>query len=281
MITFRDQHICINGFAELHGTTTPLPIFFAKVDFLHEVFNQLRLWGKDCIVISGNGDYCVGSQFHPIGEHLASMVPENVKKVFAQNCLIRKDHPNYYKFEIIPIGLENYIPCKQSIWGEGIPPNGVEKQKLLNRIDTSVIPEITDKLYSNFSVWTNPSHRQLLKNICTTSPHIVWQEPTLTSEQFYREVLKYEAIVCAQGNGPGDNHRIYEVLYLNRIPITFNVGMYEKLHKNFPVVCLEHETMLMDYSYIQRRIDQEKNKMWDRRLLCIDYWIEMIKNYRI
>ena len=271
------DHICINQFALLHETSDPVSILFSKTDWLHNDFRAIAEWGNLCVVVCGNSDYCIGNSYHPYGEKLADLVPENVIRVFCQNCLIEKDHPNYDKFVILPVGIENYFECKRGGCGF-IPNNAIEKHNLLSTLDTSV-SVVSDQLYSNFLVRSNcqsRDHRELIRKISIQSSHIKWQDPTLTTEEFYREVLNHEAVVCAQGNGSGDNHRIYEVLYLNRIPITFNREMYDRLHKNFPIICLEQAEMLRDESYISKMIQETKNKKWNRDMLYMPYWLDMI-----
>jgi len=274
----RTDQICMNVFSMLHETIhNGVTIVFCKTDYLHYDLEAIARFGSPCIVICGNSDYCIGHSYHPIGEKLAHCVPHNVIAIFCQNCLVRKDHPNYNKFVIIPIGIENYMECKrQDI--RGIPCKAVEKYELLSTMNADV-PPVTDRLYSNFMVRQNCQslkHRETIRKISIESPHIKWQEPTLTSEQFYREVLDHEATICAQGNGPGDNHRIYEVLYLNRIPITFNAEIYDRLHKNFPVVFLEQAEMLNDKKYVLSFIERAKNMKWNREILYSPYWIDLI-----
>jgi hypothetical protein len=273
----RTDHICINQFSLLHETTNSVPVLFSKTDWLHNDFRAIAEWGNPCVVICGNSDYCIGNAYHPYGEKLADIVPENVIRVFCQNCLVKKDHPNYDKFVILPIGIENYLECKRGGCGF-VPSNAIEKHNLLSTIDTSV-SSVSDQLYSNFMLRQNcqsREHRELVKKISIESLHIKWQEPTLTTEQFYREVLNHEATICAQGNGPGDNHRIYEVLYLNRIPITFNGEIYDRLHKNFPVVYLEQAEMLYDKSHMSALIRQAQNMDWDREMLHMPYWLNVV-----
>lgn len=273
----RTDQICINQFALLHETSNPLPVIFSKTDWLHYDLDSIEKWGQQCVVVCGNSDYCIGHSYHPFGEKLADIVPENVVRIFCQNCLVPKDHPNYDKFVIVPIGIENYIECKRKDCGF-IPTHAVEKHTLLNTLDTSVSP-ISDQLYSNFTVRHNcqsREHRELIRKISIDFSHIKWQEPILTTEEFYREVLNHEATVCAQGNGPGDNHRIYEVLYLNRVPITFNREMYDRVHKYFPVVHLEQVEMLTDRVYVSNLIQKAKTKEWNREMLYTPYWLNMI-----
>jgi hypothetical protein len=268
----------MNVFSMLHGTIdNGVHILFSKTDYLHYDFEAIARFGYPCIVICGNSDYCIGHPYHPFGEKLADCVPDNVIAIFCQNCLVRKDHPNYNKFVVVPVGIENYIKCKRQDISE-IHCKAVEKYTLLSTMNTDVSP-ITDCLYSNFMVRSNCQslqHRELIRKISIQATHIKWQEPTLTSEQFYSEVLNHDATICAQGNGPGDNHRIYEVLYLNRIPITFNREMYDRIHKNFPVVFIEQSEMLNDRVYVLSLVEQAKNMKWNREMLYAPYWMDVI-----
>lgn len=81
----------------------------------------------------------------------------------------------------------------------------------------------------------------------------------------------------------GDNHRIYETLYLNRIPITFNKIMYERLHHNFPVILLEDESQLSNVDLIKNKINIIKNNFPENykeiKELKFSFWEEKIKNF--
>lgn len=271
------KQICINLFSYIRKTKNKIPIVFSKTDWLHSDFEAIKQKGKECIVVCGNSDYCVGHSYHPMGEALVNLVPSNVIKIFSQNLLIKKDHVNYNKFEIIPLGMDNYVSCNRKNCGT-IPTHAPEKYHLLNTLDINVSP-IKETIYSNFTLRTDcqsKHHREIIKKISENCPHIEWHENNLTHEEFYKEVLKHEAVVCAQGNGPGDNHRIYEILYLNRIPITFNKKMYERIHKNFPIICLEKEEMLEDFLYIKDLINQTKTKIYNKEMLYSKYWFEKI-----
>ena len=274
----RTDQICMNVFSTLHETIdNDINIVFSKTDYLHYDLQAIARYTIPYIVICGNSDYCIGHPYHPLGENLADFVPDNVIAIFCQNCLVRKDHPNYNKFVIVPVGIENYMKCKRQEIND-IHCKAVEKYTLLSTINTDV-PPITDCLYSNFMVRQNCQslqHRELVRKISIQTHHIKWQEPSLTSEQFYNEVLNHEATICAQGNGPGDNHRIYEVLYLNRIPITFNRELYDRIYKNFPVVFLEHVEMLNDKVYVFSLIELAKNMKWNREMLYAPYWMDVI-----
>jgi len=252
--------IQINKFSHLHNGTT---IIFCKTDFLIQEFESIKKLNNDVILISGNADYVIDL-------NLFSLKPKNVKKWYAQNPMFVNDI-----LQPIPIGIENHLPSIRE--GHGI--GWGERVKIKQEVIDSQENKIPNKfIYSNFNLNTNFEHRSIIKKICIDSEFIDWEEPNLTVDLFMKKLLEYEAVVCAQGNGPGDNHRIYETLYMNRIPITFNKVMYENLHHLFPVVLVENYEDLSNYEVMRNKINEAKNKNWDRSILEMDYWIKNIIN---
>lgn len=250
----------INKFSHLHDGNK---IIFCKTDFLQQEFKNIEKINGDVVLISGNSDYA-------IDERYLNILPKNVKKWFAQNALINNEI-----IETIPLGLGNSLPSSRGEY-HGIGYSNLSLYDNIFSIKTEVSP--SKLIYSNFNISTNYSHRIQVREICSTSNFIDWDEPNLSLETFLQKILDYEAVVCAQGNGPGDNHRIYEVLYMNRIPITFNKIMYDNLHKNFPVILLEDINLLKNYDYMTSRINEVKNKNWDKEMLYSKYWINKIKS---
>jgi hypothetical protein len=251
--------IQINKFSHLHDGVNYI---FCKTDFLLEEFSYINTLNNEVVLISGNSDYVIDN-------NIFSKLPKNVVKWYAQNALITNDI-----LECIPLGIENYEPAIRNNHGIGYDRVRIKDFKINNKED-----KIPSKfIYSNFNVETNRNHRNQVRNVCINTNFIDWDEPTLSLESFFDKILDYEAIVCAQGNGPGDNHRIYETLYMGRIPITFNRTMYDNLHKNFPVVLLEDINLLTDIDYMSKAIKTAKNKTWDKNKLSCDFWIDKIKN---
>lgn len=249
-----------NKLSELHNGKT---IFFTKTDFIVSDLIEISKLKNDVILISGNSDYVIDNV------HL-KLIPNNLKVWFATNAIV--SHP---KIVNIPLGIENYKPALREGHGIGYDRVKIKDDFISNYVDRS--PK--GLMYSNFNVHTNPTHRTQVKNICIQSPHITWEEPTLSVERFFDRVLDFEAVVCAQGNGPGDNHRIYETLYLNRIPITFNKTLYSLLHYNFPVVLLDSPEQLLDYNFMVSEINNKKTKVWDKNMLDLNYWKNLILSY--
>jgi hypothetical protein len=252
--------IQINKFSSLHDGKN---IIFCKTDFLLSEFEEIKKIQNDVVLISGNSDY-------EINHVQISRLPSNVKKWYAQNAMITND-----VIECLPLGIENlHNSYRGDFHGIGYSRVQIKENLILNQ----EIKSPHKLIYGNFNISTNYSHRTQVREICRTSDFIDWDEPNLSLETFFTKILDYEAVVCAQGNGPGDNHRIYEVLYMNRIPITFNKIMYDNLHKNFPVILLEDINLLKNYDYMTSRINEVKNRNWDKEMLYSKYWINKIKS---
>jgi hypothetical protein len=247
----------INKLSQFHNGET---VIFCKTDYIAEDFKYIATLPHNVIFITGNSDYC-------ITDEIVETAPKNIKKWFCQNRL--SDSP---LLESIPLGLENTIPCKRD--GHGyVWPHAAEKTDLLSKI-YDVKP--SKFLYANFKIETNTSHRIPLKSICQQSDIIDWQEPVLTYPEFMQHILDHEAVICAQGNEWGDNHRIYETLYLKRIPITFHPTLYKFLHHKFPIILCESMQELYQEDLMYEKIKEAKTKSWE----WTDYnkWKQLIED---
>jgi hypothetical protein len=253
----------INKLSYLHNNSNTL---FCKTDYIFEAFRYIQNINQDIVFITGNSDYC-------ITDHIVNMAPKNIKIWFCQNRL--SDHP---LLKSIPLGLENTLECK--IEGHGLVwPHAREKPDIISK---SPKTEPSKLIYANFSINTNPAHRSLVQQICQQTKHITWTEPSSNNyKKFISDILQHKAVVCPQGNGPGDNHRIYETLYLKRVPITFNPIQYKYLHRLFPVLLLENEKDLYSQDLLPEIdklfIEVQKNNCF----LSINTWLDLIKKQSI
>lgn len=248
--------ITINRFAlDFHDKGD---VIFCKTDYLFEAFKEIESSNRNIVLISGNSDYSVTPE-------IASKAPANIKFWFCQNAMFNHD-----RIMAIPLGLENYFDGRAGhghVWG-----HAAEKIEKITEADTSVIP--SKLLYANFDIKTNPKHRTQIREVCQKSDIVSWTDPTLSYGEFVEDILDHEAVVCAQGNDNGDNHRIWETLYLNRIPITFNPWQYETLHHKLPVILCESEKDLLDEDVIKEKINIAKKK--SREWVDYNMWSKLI-----
>jgi len=254
------NHIEINKFSDLHDEEN---IFFCKIDFILNAFQTIKQLNNKIILITGNSDYCVT-------DDLVSKAPANIVKWFCQNRL-----SDNILLDSVPMGIENTVKCK--IDGHGyVWHHALEKPNIL-KIESFQKREISNLIYSNFKVETNPPYRSKIKQITSKLSYITKDEPNLEYKEFAKRINSHEAVLCPQGNGPGDNHRIYETLYLNKIPITFNKKLYKYLHYNFPIVCLDSFEELQSEETIRQKINEKKQLTYNKNMLEMDFWINKIK----
>jgi hypothetical protein len=255
----------VNKISQLHDGEN---IIFCKTDWILEDFKRINTLNNDVIFITGNSDYC-------ITDDLASKAPKNIKKWYCANRL--SDNPI---LESIPAGVENTIACKRE--GHGyVWDHAHEKTKVLSNVQTNT--KTTEFLYSNFNVNTNPSHRIPIRDISKQQEYITWHDANCSYSDFAKQILDHEGVICAQGNDRGDNHRIYETLYLGRIPLTFNILQYKYLHNIYPIVLLKDINELLDKETLKKRIAEVKHG--PTTYLDCDYWLNKInekaKEYNI
>ena len=252
----------INKLSELHDGKN---IIFCKTDFIQQEFQYINTLENDVILITGNSDY-------PIDHHKFNVRPKNIKKWYAQNALV-----NHEDLIPIPIGLENKIPSLRDGHGVGYFDRVTEKERLLNR---SIEISPTKGIYANFNISTNPSYRGAVKNFLNNCDFIDWEPSNLTLESFFDKVLDYKMVLCPIGNGV-DTHRLWEVLYSGRVPITIKTGNYKihELYEKLPVIILNDLNELKNQNYINYQYENLKNKKFNRELLDTEYWLSTIKNF--
>ena len=252
--------IQLNKFSILHNGET---IIFCKTDYLSSEFENIKRIKNDVVLISGNSDY-------GITDDIINELPNNVIRWYAQNALV-----NHEKLIPIPMGIENKLPSLREDHGIGYYERVELKETLLKR---NIIKHPTKKIYSNFNVDTNPHHRNQVKHICESSNHIYWETPNLSLETFFDNILDYEMIVCPAGNGV-DTHRLWEVLYSNRIPITVKIGDYKiyELYEQLPIIILDSIEDLGNIEIINFKLMEIYSKTFNLETVDLNYWINKIK----
>lgn len=255
--------IQINKLSKLHDGKN---IIFSKLDLIEKEFDFISKINNNVILITGNSDFFVD-------DNLVNRMPNNIKFWFAQNS-----KTDSVKVIPIPIGLMNYEHSTRGIdYGLGFFEDSQENY-IQKYIEQSKLIKPKKLIYSNFTVQTNPNHRNIVRDICIETEFIDWVKPDNNIgycpeffNPFYNDILNYEAVVCPTGHGI-DSHRVYETLYLNRIPIVFDTELYRRLHYQFPILCLPDVNLLKNKNYMEEKIIELKNKDWDQNILTSDFW---------
>jgi hypothetical protein len=257
------KYIEINKLSHLHNGSS---IFFCKTDYILSEFKNIEKQNNNTILITGNSDYAITDQ-------ILTLAPKNIKKWYAQNAIA-----NSPILEPLPIGLENKLPSERENHGIGYFDRATLKESLLNKKIDSKNKEPTKFLYANFNINTNPDYRNPIKKICQNIDFIDWEEPNLLLDSFFDKVLDYKMIVCPAGNGL-DTHRLWEVLYSNRVPITFIIDNYRlyDLYRKLPIVLLNNIQQLYDKNLIEDLYLDCYNKIYQKDMLDINYWIYKIQ----
>ena len=262
-LPYMKDFIQINKFSSLHNGQT---IIFCKTDYILEEFKYISKLDNKVILITGNSDYSIDDRFINIAPI------HNIKAWYAQNALSNADI-----LKPIPIGIENRFPSKRDGHGIGYLDRVKEKEEILNNLHTQTIPN--KFIYANFNINTNINHRKILKTLSIDLPYIDWEEPTLSIFELYSRILDYKMVLCPIGNGI-DTHRLWEVLYLNRIPITIKTGNYKlyQLYNRLPIIILDNIDQLYNIDLIKNLYKECYNKIFDSNILNINYWIERISS---
>ena len=251
--------IQLNKFSELHDGKN---IIFCKTDLLNDEFNHITKLENDVILITGNSDYA-------ITDDIVKSSPKNIKKWYAQNALTNSD-----LVVPIPMGIENKLESLRECHGIGYFERVQEKENLLNNIKNK---EPEKFIYSNFNIRTNYTERIKYKNISIDCSHIDWEESNLPLHDFFNRMLDYKMILCPIGNGV-DTHRLWEVLYSNRIPITVKVNNYGiyKLYEKLPIIILDKIDDLFNYELIEKKYKDVMSNNYNLELINYNYWKDKI-----
>jgi hypothetical protein len=235
-------------------------IFFIRFEHRKELISKLKNYNKKCCLITGHSAGEISHQ--EVENH-----PDCVQKWIGQN--LNSTHPIAIG---LPVGIEdseehNYADRK------------IELLLKMNEETKHFEPE--HKLYANFDISTNPfnrAERPLVAKICLNNLncncHIhssVAQK--IDIEDYYKIVSNHKMTVCPGGLGK-DTVRMWEVLYLNRVPIVKK--SFPMLHfKNLPILFIDDWSELNNYEYLIQEYNKIKNNSLN--MLDLDYWINFIK----
>lgn len=183
-------------------------------------------------------------------------IPNNCK-IYAQNVGKENTNNNVYS---LPIGLEN------TKWFRHI--NKIQK---INNIKQKVPNKLC---YCNFNTSTNPTIRipaaeYMKKSYITHDMHT----NGYNYDEYLNNILDHFFVFSPPGNGI-DCHRTWEALYLNRVPIIYNVYKSD-LFENLPVVIINSETEITE-EFLLKQKQIILNKSYNFNKLKFSFWKDKI-----
>lgn len=240
-------------------------IFFSKIEYLNETFAKIRDVKNNVILISGNSD-------REINDTIIGCAPKNIKYWLTQNA-------NSEKILGIPIGLENQIECK--LKGHGVAwKHAIEKHKYISN-QPCIAPE--EDVYANFSISTNFNQRNAISKLCQSIDYITCDifdhHAGANSRSFYNyisQIKNHHMTICPPGNGI-DCHRMWEVLYLNRVPIVQQSTVMNHF-SDLPILYIQDWNQLNDKEYIFSEYNRVKNN--NKQKLQFKYWESLVLSLR-
>ena len=190
------------------------------------------------------------------------------KKVFQKKP---KFINNWYSINALH-SHEDLIPIPIGISDSYNLSNSSNKQ-ILN-LKTNNIFDKEEKLYLNFRVNTNSSHRSKNLKLLKDKEFVVDDTGTENIENYLDMLTKYKYILCPLGNGI-DTYRIWESLIAGSIPVVPNNNAY-RAFKHLPIIFydnpedlsvkyLENYAKNLDYSNLQEK-------------LTVPYWLKVSDN---
>lgn len=252
-----DEIIQLNKFSKIHNNRS---IIFCKTDYILREFEYIKNIQSQVVLITGNSDYA-------INDKITAIMPSNIKLWYAQNCIT-----NHQIVHPIPMGIENKFESFREGHGISYPDRVKLKEQLLSR-NINITP--SKFIYANFKVNTNYKHRSIVMDLSQKLKHIDWEDPILTLEEFFDRILLYKMTLCPIGNGI-DTHRLWEVLYSNRVPVTIKAGDYKiyKLYEKLPIVVLDKVSDLVNAKLIEEKYNDAINK--SKTMSNFSYWYKLI-----
>ncbi|NBW13094.1 MAG: hypothetical protein EBR82_34245 [Caulobacteraceae bacterium] len=229
---------------------------FVYTDILNFFFkNILPFIQTKFILISHNSDLGVSSEYERF------LNSDKIIKWYCQNAAF-----NHEKLIPIPIGIAN----KQ--WEHG---NEEIFKKNYNDFKDK------NKAFGCFNITTNSSFRTRIWEICSQSK-ICDMYSKLDFQTFVKIMSKYKYTLCPIGNpvagSAGDNHKVYESLYVNSIPIVFENQkiIYDNIYKYLPVIFAQDVNILSDEIKLEEEFLKIKEKSKEK--IDFNYWKNIINN---
>jgi len=227
-------------------------IIFCNTHYVKYLFKALKSCNlKNLILITHQSDISINKKLY-------DKKPDCISKWFGINI-------NYEVHNLIPIpiGLSNYYSPKNLFY------------KDFKKSDLDSIQKVNE-MYVNFNVNTNRKVREkLVKNLEDKSSFYIEKE-NKDLNAYLTSLINFKYVICPEGNGI-DTHRFWETIYAGSIPVSEN-KITLKASEGLPVILLDSYDELsaeIIFNYVL------KENSFDVEKLTVEYWINLMKNYRI
>lgn len=132
-------------------------------------------------------------------------------------------------------------------------------------------------VYMNFSVETFPSERKYVYEKFVDKPWVTTGTfvPTLEGRAAYlRDIRNHSFVLCPRGNGV-DTVRIWETLYLGRIPIVIDTIVHKDWH-DLPILFIQSWDEVTE-EFLHKKQEEFASKKWNLEKLKVGYWIDKMR----
>ena len=169
----------------------------------------------------------------------------------------------------------------------GIPNNERQSRTHIVQADQSLVrrawkasaqlgKKLSPRLYSNFSVRTNPRERQNVLEIVQSLPGVKKGKFQLSKGGRFRDLRNLASsklVVCPRGHGL-DTHRFWESLLVGAIPIVLAHDHCAIIARSYglPHIALSDWEELRDFSQILEAWEITQSTSWDYSPLSSLYW---------
>jgi hypothetical protein len=136
---------------------------------------------------------------------------------------------------------------------------------------------ITNLVYMNFNVNTFYEEREKVYNWFKDKEWVTIGNIQNTIEGrkiFLREIKSHTFVLCPRGNGI-DTHRLWETLYLGRIPIVLK-HIANQDFRDLPICFIDDWNMITE-SFLEKEKVRISSQTFSLEKLKISYWINKIR----
>ena len=236
----------------------PPNFYYCKIDYVWQFLNICKNFDYEFTLITHNGDL-------PVTQQMADFIGNitNLRYWFAQNVECENE-----RIHSIPIGLENTKNFTKYS----------KKDLLYSYSSKNITPD--KLLYANFSFYTNPSERiychQNIKKFKFLTDKCGDNVGFEDYQIWLSEVLQHHYVICPRGNGI-DTHRLWETLYLGRIPIVKRCKN-TKFYENLPILFIDDWSELTEEMLFSKLGWFNDKSNFNMELLKMSYWKNKIFN---